>query len=34
MSREDPDAFSPLGPPRLICDVTQSWSERTARPRA
>ena len=27
MSREDPDAFSPLGPPRLICDVTQSWSE-------
>ena len=27
MSREDPEFLSPLGPPRLICDVTQSWSE-------
>jgi alpha-1,6-mannosyltransferase len=27
MSREDPDLTSPLAPARLICDVTQSWSE-------
>jgi alpha-1,6-mannosyltransferase len=27
MSRNDPDPTSALGPERLICDVTQSWSE-------
>ena len=27
MSRNDPDPMSALGPERLICDVTQSWSE-------
>lgn len=27
MSRDDPDFLSPLGPQRLICDLTQSWSE-------
>lgn len=27
MSRDDPwDAYSALGPPRLFCDLTQSWS--------
>jgi alpha-1,6-mannosyltransferase len=27
MSRNDPNPMSALGPQRLICDVTQSWSE-------
>ena len=27
MSRDDPDMTSPLAPQRLICDLTQSWSE-------
>jgi alpha-1,6-mannosyltransferase len=27
MSRDDPDMTSPLAPSRLICDLTQSWSE-------
>ena len=27
MSRDDPDMTSPLVPERLICDVTQSWSD-------
>lgn len=27
MSRADPDLLSPLATPRLICDVTQSWSD-------
>src|SRR5688572_22883437 len=27
MSRDDPDMTSPLAPARLICDLTQSWSE-------
>jgi alpha-1,6-mannosyltransferase len=27
MSRDDPDMISPLVPERLICDVTQSWSD-------
>jgi alpha-1,6-mannosyltransferase len=27
MSRADPDLLSPLAPSRLICDVTQSWSD-------
>ena len=27
MSREDPDLMSPLGRPRLFCDLTQSWSD-------
>lgn len=27
MSRDDPDLQSPLSSPRLICDLTQSWSE-------
>lgn len=27
MSRADPDLLSPLAAPRLICDVTQSWSD-------
>jgi alpha-1,6-mannosyltransferase len=27
MSRDDPDMKSPLAPQRLICDLTQSWSE-------
>ena len=27
MSRNDPDPMSVLAPERLICDLTQSWSE-------
>ena len=27
MSRADPDLLSPLASSRLICDVTQSWSD-------
>lgn len=27
MSRDDPDLGSPLGAPRLFCDLTQSWSD-------
>ena len=27
MSRDDPDMMSPLVPERLICDLTQSWSD-------
>ena len=27
MSRNDPDPMNALAPARLICDVTQSWSE-------
>ena len=27
MSRDDPDMTSPLSPERLICDLTQSWSD-------
>lgn len=27
MSRDDDDLMSPLAPTRLICDLTQSWSE-------
>ena len=27
MSREDPNMLGPLSPPRLFCDLTQSWSE-------
>jgi alpha-1,6-mannosyltransferase len=27
MSREDPNLLGPLSTPRLVCDVTQSWSE-------
>jgi alpha-1,6-mannosyltransferase len=27
MSRDDPDFTSPLAAPRLICDLTQSWSD-------
>jgi len=27
MSRDDPNMTSPLAPERLICDVTQSWSD-------
>ena len=27
MSRDDPDMTSPLAPSRLICDLTQSWSD-------
>jgi alpha-1,6-mannosyltransferase len=27
MSRDDPDMTSPLTPARLICDLTQSWSD-------
>jgi len=27
MSRDDPDMTSPIAPARLICDLTQSWSD-------
>jgi alpha-1,6-mannosyltransferase len=27
MSRNDPNLLGPLSPPRLFCDLTQSWSE-------
>ncbi|NUS99406.1 MAG: hypothetical protein HOP96_00325, partial [Sphingomonas sp.] len=27
MSRDDPNPTSPLSPERLICDLTQSWSD-------
>jgi alpha-1,6-mannosyltransferase len=27
MSRDDPNMLGPLSPPRLFCDLTQSWSE-------
>ena len=27
MSRDDPNLTSPLAPERLICDLTQSWSD-------